>query len=446
MGANKTVAFYTLGCRLNFSETGSLREGFRRRGYRIVPFGGPADVVFINTCTVTDDADRSCRSLIRKAWRSNPEGRIVVAGCYAQMEPDRIAKMRGVDLVLGTGQKHKVFDFLGEEDRGKIHIDRATDFCAAATDSGGGHTRAFLKIQDGCDYVCSFCIIPRARGRSRAISIENAVHRARERVAGGFREIVLTGVNIGEYHRSSGEKLSRLVRALLGVEGLDRLRLSSLEPNTIDDDLLKALADSPLFMPHFHIPLQSGDDRILREMGRKYDRAGYEKVLQKITRHFPGAGIGADVICGFPGEGEEQFENTRRTLEELPITHFHVFPYSRRKNTPAAKREDQILHQVKKERVRILRDLGERKLGDFARGQRGRRRAVLFERKNDRGLWEGYTPQFVRVGVESPVPLRNRIGEVLLDGDGGGSFQGEVLASPGKSDSRAAGESVFRKG
>ena len=413
MDTRKTVAFYTLGCRLNFSETGALGKGFRQRGYNIVPFGEPADVVFINTCTVTDDADSSCRRLIRKTWRTNPEGKIIVAGCYAQMDPERIANMQGVDLVLGTAQKEKVFDFLEDDVHNKIQIDRATDFCAAATDSSTGQTRAFLKIQDGCNYVCSFCIIPQARGRSRAISIEQAVSQARGIVADGFREIVLTGVNIGEYHRTSGEPLPKLIRALLQVEGLERLRLSSLEPNTVDDELLETLADSPRFMPHFHIPLQSGDDRILREMKRKYDRAGYEKVIQKIIRYFPEAGIGADVLCGFPGEREDEFENTRKLLEDYPISHFHVFPYSRRKNTVAARKEHQVPHHVKKERARYLRELGERKLADFAQGQKGVSRAVLFEYQNSQGLWEGYTPQFVRVAVESPTPLRNRIGDVI---------------------------------
>ena len=426
METQKTVAFYTLGCRLNFSETGALGKGFRQRGYRIVPFGERADVSFINTCTVTDDADSSCRRLIRKAWRTSPEGKIVVAGCYAQMEPERIAKMQGVDLVLGTAQKHKVFDFLEDDDHNRIQIDRATDFCAAATDSSAGHTRAFLKIQDGCNYVCSFCIIPQARGRSRAVSVEQAVSQAKAVVADGFREIVLTGVNIGEYHRSSGESLPRLIKALFQVEGLERLRLSSLEPNTIDDELLETLAGSPLFMPHFHIPLQSGDDGILREMKRKYDRTGYERVLQKIVRYFPGAGIGADVICGFPGEGTEQFNNTENLLEELPITHFHVFPYSRRKNTVAAKKEHQIPYDVKKERVYRLRQLGEKKLADFARKQKGVPHSVLFECQNRRGLWEGYTPQFVRVAVESPVPLKNQIGDVIPRGWENGRLRGRL--------------------
>ena len=439
MDTVKRVAFYTLGCRLNFSETGALVKGFRQRGYRVVPFGETADVVFINTCTVTDDADSSCRRLIRKAWRINPEGKIVVAGCYAQMEPQRVAQMQGVDLVLGTAQKHKVFDFLADEEGDKIQIDRATDFCAAATDSAEGHTRAFLKIQDGCNYVCSFCIIPQARGRSRAISIDQAVAQAQRVVADGFREIVLTGVNIGEYYRTSGEKLSHLLEALFRVEGLERLRLSSLEPNTIDDELLETLAASAKFMPHFHIPLQSGDDTILREMKRKYDRSGYEKVLKKIVSYFPGAGIGADVIAGFPGEREAQFQNTYRLLEELPITHFHVFPYSRRKNTPAAKKEEQVLHHVKKDRVQRLRALGEKKLGEFATNQLGNCRSVLFEYKNSQGLWEGYTPQFVRVAVESDLDLKNQIGGVLPLSAEGSLLRGKMVLPQREEGTRAIG-------
>ena len=302
-----------------------------------------------------------------------------------------------------------------------------------------GHTRAFLKIQDGCNYVCSFCIIPQARGRSQAISIKKAVAQAQEVVTDGFREIVLTGVNIGEYHRSSGEKLSHLLTALLEVEGLERLRLSSLEPNTIDDELLEILADSPKFMPHFHIPLQSGDDAILREMRRKYDRNGYEKILKKIIRYFPGAGIGADVICGFPGEREEQFQKTYRLLEESPITHFHVFPYSRRKNTLAARKEGQVLHHVKKDRVRRLRDLGDKKLITFALKQRGKGRSVLFEYKNSSGLWEGYTPQFVRVGVESPLELKNEICEVMPLTWEDHLLRGKIIPSQRSEGSRAIG-------
>ncbi len=278
----KRVALHTLGCRLNFSETGSIAAGFEKRGYQVVPFGENADVVFINTCTVTDSADSTCRNLINKAHRSSPEGKIVVAGCYAQMDAPKISKMQGVDLVLGTTEKYKVFDYLGEEETDQIHIDKTSDFYGAATSSSEGHTRAFLKIQDGCNYVCSFCIIPQARGRSRAISIESAIVEAKKVLSQGFKEIVLTGVNIGEYEHSSGERLADLVRQVLELDGLERLRLSSVEPNTLSDELLDVFASSPKFMPHFHIPLQSGSDEILTKMRRKYDVAFYRKTMDRI--------------------------------------------------------------------------------------------------------------------------------------------------------------------
>lgn len=406
---SKRVSLHTLGCRLNFSETGSIAAGFEKRGYQVVPFGESADVVFINTCTVTDSADSTCRNLINKAHRSSPEAKIVVAGCYAQMDAPKIAAMQGVDLVLGTTEKYKVFDYLGEEESDQIHIDKTSDFYGAATSSSEGHTRAFLKIQDGCNYVCSFCIIPQARGRSRAISVEKAVEEAKGVLAQGFKEIVLTGVNIGEYERSSGERLPELVKEILKLDGLERLRLSSVEPNTLSDELLDVFASSPKFMPHFHIPLQSGNDEILKNMRRKYDVAFYKNVIQKILKRFPDAGIGADIIVGFPGESDQQFQDTYDLAKELALTHFHVFPFSTRKNTLAAKMEDHIQHGVKKDRVKSLIALGEAKLSMFAEDQIGSVADVLYERKNKNDQWEGYTPNYVRVLTKSPLDLANKI-------------------------------------
>jgi threonylcarbamoyladenosine tRNA methylthiotransferase MtaB len=412
--AKKKVSFHTLGCRLNFSETGSIAKGFADRGYEITDFGGESDVTFINTCTVTDGADSTCRNLIRKAHKASPEGKIVVAGCYAQMDAERISQMTGVDLVLGTSEKYKVFDYLEEDDQEAIHIDKSTSFYGAATTEYEGHTRAFLKIQDGCNYVCSFCIIPQARGRSRAISIDKALTNAKKVIDDGFKEIILTGVNIGEFEANSGERLPDLVQELLNLDGLERLRLSSVEPNTITDELLDVFASSPKFLDHFHIPLQSGDDDILKQMRRRYDVNGYKEIINKVISRFPNAGIGADLICGFPGETQEQFDNTFNLVKELPITHFHVFPYSSRKNTTAAKMEDHIQHGVKKERVRALTMLGEAKLAMFAEDQVGTQSEVLFERKNKKGFWEGYTRNFVRVFVSSNEDLKNQIRPVYL--------------------------------
>ena len=424
---NKRVALHTLGCRLNLSETGSIAQGFKDRGYDIVDFGQPADVVFINTCTVTDAADSTCRNLIRKAHGSSPEGKIVVAGCYAQMEPEKIAGMQGVDLVLGNSEKYKVFDYLDEESENQIHVDKSGEFFGGATTTADSHTRAFLKIQDGCNYVCSFCIIPFARGRSRAISIKDAVSEAQKLVSNGFIEIVLTGVNIGEYEHSSGEKLHDLVASLLKIEGLDRFRLSSVEPNTITDELIEVLKSSPKIQDHFHIPLQSGDDQILSGMRRKYSVADYKRIINKLMSAFPNAGIGADMIVGFPGETKEQFENTFALARELPLTHFHVFPYSKRKNTTAAKLENHIHHAEKKQRVNSLLMLGEAKLNLFTEDQVGKKTKVLFERRNKHGLFEGYSSNYIRVQVQTDLDLSNQICEVYLSGIENGKLVGEIL-------------------
>jgi threonylcarbamoyladenosine tRNA methylthiotransferase MtaB len=425
---NKRVALYTLGCRLNSSETGSIAQGFKDRGYNIVEFGEPADVVFINTCTVTDAADSTCRNLIRKAHGTSPEGKIVVAGCYAQMEPEKIAGMQGVDLVLGNSEKYKVFEYLDEEDTNQIHVDKSWEFHGAATTTADSHTRAFLKIQDGCNYVCAFCIIPFARGRSRAITVADAVTEAKKLVAQGFKEIVLTGVNIGEYEQTSGEKLHDLVAQVLAVDGLERFRLSSVEPNTITDELIEVLKSSPKVLDHFHVPLQSGDDGILKEMRRKYTVADYKKIIGKIMAAFPNAGIGADVIVGFPGETKEQFDNTFNLLRELPLTHFHVFPYSKRKNTTAAKMESHIHSAEKKIRVKSLMMFGDAKLNLFSEDQIGKKTKVLFERRNKLGNFEGYSSNYVRVQVATDQELSNMERVVLVTGMLDGKLVGELLS------------------
>lgn len=424
----KKVSIHTLGCRLNFSESGSIAQGFSERGYEIVPFGESADVVFINTCTVTDKADSTCRNLIRKAYRSSPEGKIVVAGCYAQMEPKAIADMKGVDLVLGTSEKYRVFEYLEEEKLNKIHIDKSNEFWGAATTPADSHTRAFLKIQDGCNYICSFCIIPQARGRSRTISVQEAINQAKTLISQGFKEIVLTGVNIGEYERSSGERLTDMVRQILDIEGLERLRLSSVEPNTITPELLEVFKSSPKFMDHFHIPLQSGSDNVLKSMRRKYTSAQYRKVIEQIKCVFPRASIGADIIVGHPGEREEDFKQTYNLLKELPITHFHVFPFSRRKGTISAKMEEQIHHQVKKQRVNTLMMFGDAKLALFSEDMVGKKSDVLFEKRDKDGFYEGYTTNYLRVKVKTDAELKNKILPVYICEFKNGQLYAEILS------------------
>jgi len=416
----KRVALHTLGCRLNFSETGSIAQGFVDRGYEIVELGQPADLVFLNTCTVTDGADSSCRNLIRKAQSSAPDAKIVVAGCYAQMEADKISKMSGVDLILGTSEKYRVFDHLdgiaakGEsDDETLIRIDKSNEFWGATTTLVDSHTRAFLKIQDGCNYICSFCIIPFARGRSRTLAIADVLSEAKKLTAQGFKEIVLTGVNVGEYESTSGEKLSELCKQLVDINGLERLRLGSVEPNTLNEELVRVLKDSGKYQDHFHIPLQSGSDSVLKGMRRKYDVARYKEVLAMVRGYFPQAAIGADVIAGFPGETEVQFLETFNLLREQPITHFHVFPFSKRQNTTAAKLPEQVAGPEKKRRVRDLIRLGDAKLDAFARELAGTQTSVLFESQKD-GYWEGYAPHFVKVRMRSLEDLTNQIRPVML--------------------------------
>jgi len=423
----KKVSFHTLGCRLNFAESGALAQGFADRGYDVVEFGEDADLVMINTCTVTDQADSTCRNLIRKAHKASPEAKIVVVGCYAQMESAKIASIQGVDLVLGNSEKYKVFDYLDEEKDQVVKVDMTNDFWGAATTPADSHTRAFLKIQDGCNYICSFCIIPQARGRSRAIDPKEAIAHAEKLVKTGFKEIVLTGVNIGEYEEASGAPLHELVARLLDVKGLERLRLSSVEPNTITRELLQILHASPKAMDHFHLPLQSGDDDVLKAMRRKYTVPQYKDILAMVKDYFPHAAVGADIILGHPGETEEQFQNTFNLLRESAITHFHPFPFSKRNKTISAKLENQIPHHVKKSRVRSIIMLGQAKLQAFSEEQVGRSSNVLFETLNDNGLWEGYTSNYVRCAVKSDADLNNQILPVKMTEFINGKLVGQII-------------------
>jgi threonylcarbamoyladenosine tRNA methylthiotransferase MtaB len=404
----KTVSFHTLGCRLNMAETGNLVQQFVDRGFKVVDFGSPADVVFLNTCTVTDQADSTCRQMIKKANESSPEATLVVAGCYAQMNAEQVAQLPGVDLVLGTNEKFRIFDYLKEEQEQQIFIDQDAHCFPAMTSEEDGHTRAFLKIQDGCNYICSFCIIPFARGRSRTLSSEQILSEAKKLLQKGFQEIVLTGVNIGEYEGKSGEKLEDVIQKLCDLDGLKRLRLSSVEPNTITMELLKTLKQSSKFMPHVHLPLQSGCDDILRLMRRKYDKSKYRDIVAMVKDYFPDAAIGADVIAGFPSETMEQFEETYAFLNELPISHFHVFPYSRRKGTMANRMPHHVNHLEKKKRVKRLLELGNIKKEAFAFHQLGKVQPVLFESIQGDFI-QGLSPYFLKV----KVPLQQYRNQIL---------------------------------
>ncbi|MEZ4701383.1 MAG: tRNA (N(6)-L-threonylcarbamoyladenosine(37)-C(2))-methylthiotransferase MtaB [Rhodothermales bacterium] len=421
------VTFYTLGCKLNFAETGALQDAFAERGFAPVAFGEPADVTVVNTCTVTDEADRKCRQVIRRALRANPETFVIVTGCYAQLQPDTIAAIPGVDAVLGAGEKFRLFDVLSSFEKGEtsqIHVSCIDDIeVFGPAYNAGERTRAFLKIQDGCDYACAFCTIPLARGRSRSQSIEATVEQAHAIAGRGFREIVLSGVNIGLFGADSGEDLLDLLRRLDAVDGIARYRISSIEPNLLTDAIIDFVAASRAFQPHFHLPLQSGDDEVLGRMRRRYRRSVYTERVERIKAAMPHAGIGADVIVGFPAETDAHFETTAQYLTDLPVSYLHVFTYSERPNTVAVDRLERIGETpvpvpTRTRRNRRLRLLSEKKRQAFYREHLGQRRPVLWEHARHGGLVHGFTDNYIRVEAPHTSGRDDRIEDVLLSAIG----------------------------
>jgi threonylcarbamoyladenosine tRNA methylthiotransferase MtaB len=413
------VALHTLGCKLNYAETSTIGRQFRERGYHVVPFGDDADVCVINTCTVTERADRECRQLIRRARRTSPRAFIVVTGCYAQLQPEAVASIAGVDLVLGSRDKFSVFEHGGAFVRGDVPrvvvspVGEDAEFGPAAS-TAGDRTRAFLKVQDGCDYSCSYCTIPLARGGSRSLPVSACVDHAAGLVAQGYREIVLTGVNVGDYGRQEGTSLLTLLRALVAVPGLARLRISSIEPNLFDDEILALAADVPVLCPHFHIPLQSGDDRILRLMRRRYTAGDVAALLDRIHRKLPHAGVGMDVIVGFPGEEEAHFEVTHRFLADQAVSYLHVFTYSERPDTPAASLPGRVEPRHRFARNEALRALGQRKRESFGRAHLGSVRTVLTEQDVAGGRRLGFTDNYLRVALPADAAPGNALVPVRL--------------------------------
>ncbi len=424
------VAFHTLGCKLNFSESSTIARQFRDAGWDKVDFPGPADVYVVNTCSVTEQADKECRSIVNRAMNSNPDGMVIVVGCYAQLKPDEIASMPGVDLVLGAGEKFNVLNYLGNREKlekGRVmacDIEEVHAFISSY--SSGDRTRAFLKVQDGCDYSCTFCTIPLARGHSRSDTIENVVKQAEELVQKGVKEVVLTGVNLGDFgiRTESGRHDDRfidLARAIDQVPGLNRIRISSIEPNLLTDEVIQLVSMSNSFLPHFHIPLQSGSDKVLRLMRRRYLRDLYRARVERIRELMPHAGIGVDVIVGFPGETEEDFLDTFKFLVDLDVTYFHVFTYSERANTPAIEMEGVVPMEVRKARNKMLRQLSLKKQHAFASKFAGTEWPVLFEEEKTGELMFGYTPHYIRVACAWNPALVNtivtcRLGELQPEG------------------------------
>ncbi|HEV3249450.1 MAG TPA: tRNA (N(6)-L-threonylcarbamoyladenosine(37)-C(2))-methylthiotransferase MtaB [Puia sp.] len=419
MVANKTVALHTLGCKLNFSETSTLSRLLENEGFEKKEFDDLADVYVINTCSVTDNADKECRHLVRRIQRKAPSSLVVITGCYAQLKPAEIAGIPGVDLVLGAAEKFNIVEHLREltkGDSGKIcscDIELVSGFNSSF--SLNDRTRSFLKVQDGCDYNCSFCTIPKARGRSRSDSIANVVKNARQLAEKGIREIVLTGVNLGDFGDTQGkENFNRLITELDQVDGIDRFRISSIEPNLLTDEIIGFVAKSEKFMPHFHIPLQSGSNEVLGLMRRRYRKEFYRARVKHIKNLMPHCAIGADVIVGFPGEKEENFKETHEFLQELGVSYLHVFTYSERNGTKALEIKPVVPVQVRQERNKVLRNLSFLKIKNFRKQHEGQTRRVLFENPSKNGTMEGFTDNYIRITTSARKEWINRLVDWVL--------------------------------
>jgi threonylcarbamoyladenosine tRNA methylthiotransferase MtaB len=413
-----TVAFYTLGCKLNFAESSAIGQQMSKAGFEKKEFQDGADLYVINTCSVTDHADRKCKKVVREALKHNPNAYVVVIGCYAQLKPNEIAQIPGVDMVLGAAEKFELISHLHtlvKEPKAVVHNAPIKDVNAFVPGySLGDRTRIFLKVQDGCDYFCSFCTIPLARGKSRSGNVAETIELVKEAAQQGAKEIVLTGVNLGDFGIEHNQNFFSLVKAIDVIEGVDRYRISSIEPNLLTDEIIQFVAKSKRFVPHFHIPLQSGSDEILMRMRRKYLSDLYRSRIQKIKALMPHCGIGVDVIVGFPGETEENFLETYRFLNELDVSYLHVFPYSERANTTAKKMKDVVPVKVRMERGEMLRGLSEKKRMAFYREHLGTRRPVLFEEEERRGVMFGFTDNYIKVATDYDPLLVNTVAEVTL--------------------------------
>ncbi len=419
-----SVAFYTLGCKLNFSETSTIARDFQTLGYSRVAFEEKADIYVINTCSVTENADKRFKDIVKLAYKKNPEAFVIAIGCYAQLKPEELAAVENVDLVLGANEKFKITDYIQNLQKNKIaevhscEITQVNNYDSAY--SIGDRTRAFLKIQDGCDYLCTYCTIPMARGISRSDTLENVLKNARKIAQKGVKEIVLTGVNIGDYGKGElGNKKHEhtfldLVKALDPLNGVERIRISSIEPNLLKDDTIEFVANSKTFVPHFHIPLQSGSNELLKKMKRRYPRELYEEKVEKIKKLMPDACIGVDVIIGFPGETDELFLETYHFLNELNISYLHVFTYSERPNTEAVLMEGVVPQNVRNKRSKMLRGLSVKKRRSFYESQLGKTKTILLESENKDGFMFGFTENYVKVKTPFDEGLINTTHQVYL--------------------------------
>lgn len=430
MNLNKKVAFYTLGCKLNFSETSTIARMFEDRGYSKVDFKTEADVYLINTCSVTELADKKCRQAIKKAIKISPNAIIAVVGCYSQLKPEEIAKIEGVDLVVGTKDKYKIVDYVETHQRNNkteirsCEIEKVENFNSSF--SLGDRTRSFLKVQDGCDYHCAYCTIPLARGKSRNTDIETIVKQANIIAKEGFKEVVITGVNIGDFGKSTGETFFELLQELEKVEGIERYRISSIEPNLLTTEIIEFVAQSKKIMPHFHIPLQAGSNKILALMRRRYKRELFGEKIQKIKTLMPNAFIGIDVIVGFPQETDEDFESAYKFLDDLKPAFLHVFSYSERANTPTCNMPNKVDSKTIKQRSIILHNLCNGLHRDFYKKFENISTKVLFEAQQHGEKMFGYTANYLKVEVDYDEKFINQIVETEL---GEINKQGNILGS-----------------
>ena len=416
----KKVAFYTLGCKLNFSETSTIGRTFQEAGFAKVEFDDTPDVFVINTCSVTENADKKCRALVKKAMKINPLGFVAIIGCFAQLKPEKIAEIPGVDIVLGANEKFNILDYIESLEKNQQtlisnkNIKETKHFVPAF--SIGDRTRSFFKIQDGCDYFCSFCTIPLARGKSRNSSIAETIKEAKQIAKTEVKEIVLTGVNIGDFGQGGQDNFFGLIKELDKLNGINRFRISSIEPNLLSDDIISfCLTESKLFVPHFHIPLQVGNNRLLKVMRRKYDRELYADRVRNIKRLNPSTCIGVDVIVGFPGETDEEFMDTVNYLKDLDVSYLHVFTYSERARTSAIKLEDSVPINVRRNRSKQLHILSEKKKHAFYEKNLGTSVSVLFESEDNNGMMHGFSENYIKVKTRYNQELVNTIQEVELE-------------------------------
>ena len=420
--ANKTVAFYTLGCKLNFSETSTIKRLFTDGGYQKVDFEHGADIVVINTCSVTENADKKCRQLVKQTLKRAPQAYIIIIGCFAQLKPNEIAEIEGVDLVLGASEKFNILKFIEEKSvhaATEIHACEIKDVKTFVPSySSSDRTRTFLKVQDGCDYFCAFCTIPLARGRSRNPSIASIVDQAKEIALLNVKEVVLTGVNIGDFGKSNGENFLDLIKALEGVEDIERFRISSIEPNLLTNEIIAFVSQSTKFVPHFHIPLQSGSDKILHAMRRRYLTDLYRERVAYIKTLMPNACIGVDVIVGFPSESDADFLDTYNFINSLDVSYLHVFTYSERANTTAVRIQDVVPTKIRAERSKMLHILSDKKKYDFYQQYKNTVHKVLVEKEKEGDFMYGFTENYLKTKIPYNANITNTIQEYkILDFD-----------------------------